>query len=75
MNAFLGFPAILAFAPHACGIPRFAIVLYYLYSGMPPTQVIRKASYVHPVPLGGLVGQEGGCTNLKTGFLQSSKKP
>jgi hypothetical protein len=54
-------------APAARASPRLAIALYYLYSCMLRIQVSMSASHVRPVPLGGLVAQEGGASSKKTG--------
>ena len=67
MNAFLGFPAILAFAPHACGIPRFAIVLYYLYRHAPDTGNT-KSIVCAPRPPRGTGGARGGLHKFKNRF-------
>ncbi len=66
MNAIgWGLRQFLPSPQHACGIPRFAIALYYPYSGMPPTRVIRKASHVRPaVPLGRQVARRGGLAQI-----------
>ena len=57
MNALLGTPG-KPLPPHACGIPRFEIVLYYLYHVRTPTQVIRRHR-IRPRPLGGRAGVRG----------------
>jgi len=48
--------------PARVGVPRLAMMRYYLFSDLLSVQVIPTESYVRPVPLGGRTGAKRGVT-------------